>query len=246
MNVQNQHDCWPIDIFVKLQFFSRMSDERPTRAVPTRLLDPTYSNPNQAILDLGVESAEIGLETHQLEMELLDPLTELDDDFIYVEGEEVVISRVLPQVEPEVPHLSRELLDEWLCAHLVPSPNLAPYYFLYTSKTYHSRCQQKFKKLVNFAKHVTNTNLFQVVYNMDGFWAEYNRIVQLYPTHGGRLRLIGLIALYLYLTAPVGDPEDTSYVDTTRQYRHFYDDDDHGPADIILAAWIFFSFQFNH
>ena len=40
---QNQHDGWtlPIDIFVSLQLFSRMSDQRPTRAVPTRWLDPT-------------------------------------------------------------------------------------------------------------------------------------------------------------------------------------------------------------
>jgi hypothetical protein len=147
-------------------------------------------------LQTEIENANIA--ERRLELELQDCLTDVttpevssDDegpDEVPLEGDPVI--NVGDSSEAAV-----EQLNIFLQSRVVPSDVNSSIFPLYMIPQYRQHANRKLRKL----RKVAMTTNFCQAFNCKKFWRHYTRVRDLYPVHGGREDLNGLVAYYCYV-----------------------------------------------
>lgn len=173
-----------------------------------RKLPKKRRTPRSNIEILQDEIDEITRQEQRIEMELQDVLTDVttpENSDTEDELNAIPINAAdLGQNEPNY-EAAQEQLGEFLAARVTPTSEV-PFSTLYSNPQYVRNAKRKLKKLKRIARRAN----FGKAFSEKRFWRQYSRVRDLYPHHGGREDLNGLVALYCYVQDLDNEEEETS------------------------------------
>ena len=157
--------------------------------------------------EVSVEDARI----HQLELQLLDPFSEVTTPEGTDDESEAPPMPVLP-FGPNLLEAREDQLEQFLEAELVPEDPDVPYYSLYSQPDYRNTCRRKLVRLRRYARHCN----FPLIFASTRFW-RYNTCLR--DMYGYRRGLTCLISIYHFCRdvlegIPTPEPESESDSDS--------------------------------